>query len=75
MAASDYFNREVSQESKYFLGKYFNLNMKIPHTELFQEEYLFLGGSTLLQVNKYSRSSYFPINNYCGVCFSGTLRK
>ena len=57
------------------LGKYYNLNMKIPHTELFQEEYLFLGGSTLLQVNKYSRSSYFPINNYCGVCFSGALRK
>ena len=75
MAPSDYFNREVSQESKYFLGKYCNLNMKIPHTELFQEEYLFLGGSTLLQVNKYSRSSYFPINNYCGVCFSGALRK
>ena len=75
MAASDYFSREVSQESKYFLGKYYNLNMKIPYTELFQEEYLFLGGSTLLQVNKYTRSCYFPINNYCGVCFSGALRK
>ena len=75
MAASDYFNREVSQESKYFLGKYYNLNMKIPHTELFLGEYLFLGGSTLLQVNKYSRSSYFPTNNYWGARFSEALRK
>ena len=69
MAASDYFNREASQESKYSLGKCYNLNMKIPHTELFLGEYLFLGGITLLQVNKYSRSSYFPINNYWGYVF------
>ena len=75
MAASNYFNREASQESKYSLGKYYNLNMKIPHTELFLGEYLFLGGSTLLQVNKYSRNSYFPTNNYWGARFSEALRK
>ena len=75
MASSDYFNREASQESKYSLGTYYILNMKVPHTELFLGEYLFLGGSTLLQVNKYSRSSYFPTNNYWGARFSEALRK
>ena len=50
------FNREPSQWSTYFLGKYYfrmYLNVKIPHPKLFQGEYLFPGGSTYLVVNKY----------------------
>ena len=43
--------------------------MKIPHSNLFQEEYLFLEGSNYLLINKYWGSKYFPVNNYWGVLF------
>ena len=58
--ASVYFNRNALQGSTYFLGKYCSrkyLNLKIPHSKLFQGEYLFPRGSTYLLVNKYCRSS------------------
>ena len=76
MAASVHFNREASQGSMYIysLGKYCYreyLNVKIPHSKLFQGEYLFPGGSTYLLVKKYWGSSYLPVNNYWGVLFSG----
>ena len=72
MASSVYFNREASQGSidVYFLGKHCYqeyLNMKILHSKLFKGEYLFPWGRTYLLVNKYWRSSYFPVNNYRGV--------
>ena len=74
MAAFVYFNREASQGSTNFVGKYCSqkyLNVKIPHSKLFQGEYLFPGGSTYLLVNKYWWSSYFSVKNYLGVHFSG----
>ena len=75
MAASVYFNREASQESidVYFLGKHCYqeyINVEILHPKLFQGEYLFPGRGTCLLVNKYWRSSYFPVNNYWGVLFT-----
>ena len=56
MAASVYFNRGASHQSMYFLGKYYSreyFNVKIPHSKLFQGEYLFPGGSTYLIVKKH----------------------
>ena len=47
VAASVYFKREVSQRSTYFLGKYYSrkyLNVKIPHSKLFQGSSYFLEG-------------------------------
>ena len=41
-----YFSRKEITTSGY-------LNVKIPHSQLFQEEYLFTGKSAYLQVNKY----------------------
>ena len=67
-----YFNREASQGSTYFLGKYYSrehLNVKIPNAKLYQE-YLILEGSAYLLLNKYWGSSYVPANNYWGVLFS-----
>ena len=67
-----YFNIEVSQGSTYFLGKYYSreyLEVKIPHSNLFQVESLFPEGRNYLLVNKYWGSKYFPANNYCGVLF------
>ena len=72
VAASVYFNREASQESIYFLGKYYSwryLNVKIPHSKLSQEDYLFHGGSTYLLEKKFWGSSYFPKNNYLEALF------
>ena len=49
VTASVSFNRETIRGSIYFPGKYYTreyLNMKIPHSKLFQEEFLFPGGST-----------------------------
>ena len=54
VAASIYFNRQASQWSTYFRGKYYSrnyLNVKIPHSKLFQREYLLHGGSTYLLGN------------------------
>ena len=54
VAASVYFNREASQWSTYFLGKYYSrkyLNVKTPHSKLSQGEYLLPGGSTYLLGN------------------------
>ena len=45
--------------------------MKIPHSNLFQGEYLFPEGSNYLLVNKYWGSKYFRVNNYWGVIFFG----
>ena len=55
MADSVYLNREASQGSRCFLGKYYSrqyLNVEILHSKLFQEEYLFPEGSTYLMVYK-----------------------
>ena len=74
MAASVYFNIEVSQGSTYFLGKYCSreyLKMKIPYSNLFQGEYFFPGGSNYLLVNKYWGNKYFPVNNYWEVHWTG----
>ena len=74
MAASVYINRKASQGRTYFLRKYYSwkyLNVKIPHSNIFQGEYLFPGGSTCLLVNKHWGSSYFPVDNYWEVLFSG----
>ena len=68
-----YFNREASYWSAYFLGKYYSrkyLNVKIPHSKLFQGECLLHGGSTYLLGNMSWRSSYFSVNNHWGVFFS-----
>ena len=62
-----YYNREASQWSTYFLGKYYYrkyLNVKIPLSKLFQ-------GGYFLLVNVYWGSRHFPVNNYWGVLFSG----
>ena len=45
--------------------------MKIPHSNLFQGEYLSLEGSNYLLVNEYWGSKYFPVNNYWGALFFG----
>ena len=74
MTVSVYFNIEVSKGSTYFLGKYYSreyLKVKIPHSNLFEGEYLFLEGSNYLLVNKYWGSKYFPVNNYWGVLLFG----
>ena len=74
MTVSVYFNIEVSQGSTYFLRKYYSrkyLKVKIPHSNLFQGEYLFPEGRNYLLVNKYWGSKYFPVNNYWGVLFFG----
>ena len=55
VASSVHFNREASQWSTYFLGKYYSskhLNVKISHSKLFEGECLFTGGSAYLLVNK-----------------------
>ena len=65
------FTREINMYIS--LGKHCYqeyLNVEIPHSKLFQGEYLFPGGSTYLLVNKYWGSSYFPENNYWGVLFT-----
>ena len=74
MAVSVYFNIEVSKGSTYFLGKYYSreyLMVKIPHSNLFQGEYIFPEGSNYLLVNKYRGSKYFAVNNSWGVLFFG----
>ena len=74
MAASVYFNIEVSQGSTYFLGKYNSreyLKVKVLHSNLFQGEYLFPEESNYLLVNKYWGSKYFPVQNYWEVLFLG----
>ena len=66
MAASAYFNREVSQGRRYFLRKCYSweyLNVKIPHSKLFQGECLFPEGSTYSLI-------YFLVNHYWGKLFS-----
>ena len=48
VTASVSFNKETIRESIYFPGKYYTreyLNVKIPHSKLFQGEFLFPGGS------------------------------
>ena len=78
VAASICFNREVSQGSAYFLITYYSLeylNVKMPHSKLFQGEYLFPGESNYLLVNKYSGSNYFPINNYWGILSEAVTRR
>ena len=73
MAASVYFNREVSQGNTYFLWKYYSreyINVKIPRSKLFKRSTCFLEGGLFL-VKKYWRSSYFSVKNYCGALFSG----
>ena len=72
VAASVYLNREASQESIYFLWKYYSreyFHVKIPHSKIFQWGYLFSGGSTYLLGDKYWRSSLFPVNNYWVLLF------
>ena len=74
VAASVYFNREASQGSTYFLGKYYSrryVNVKIPDSNFYQGEHLFREGITYLLLNKYWRSIYFPVNKYWEVHFSG----
>ena len=74
MAVSVYFNIEVSKGSTYFLGKYYSreyLKVKIPHSNLFQGEYLFPEGNNYLLVTKYWGSKYIPVNDYWGALFFG----
>ena len=66
------FTRElyVSFPGKHCYQEFSHLNVKIPHSKLFQGEYLLPRGSTYLLVNKYWGSSYFPVNNYWEVLFT-----
>ena len=70
------FNKTYLKEQLWLVASFISIeklpkNLKIPHSRLFQGEYLFPGGSTYLIVNKHWRSIYFPVNDYWAVLFSG----
>ena len=74
VSISLHFNREASQWSTNFLGIYYfleHLNVKIPHSKLYQGKCWFPAGSTYLLLNMYWWNSYFPVNNYLIVEFCG----